>query len=106
MKRKRLKTARDLIADDTLSDPGGGGASLMKGRNSKRRGRPKGSINKITRLLAEDGMEVADRAGDALAAQKKYGSLCSEGGSKSYFKWLAVYEPEVFVGLLKKLIPG
>ena len=77
----------------------------MKG-HSRRGGRPKGAINKITRLLKEDGMEVANRRGDALAAHEELGKLYPEGGSKSYFKWLAVNEPRVFVGLLKKLIPG
>ena len=50
-------------------------------------------------------MDVARRAGDALAAHKKLGKLYPEGGSKGYFKWLVANEPKVFVGLLKKLMP-
>jgi hypothetical protein len=104
MKRTKFKSARDRTANDTQSNPvSEGGALLMKG-HSKRGGRPKGAINKVTRLLKEDGMEVAGRAGDALAAHKKLGKLYPEGGSKSYFKWLAVNEPKIFVGLLKKLL--
>jgi hypothetical protein len=95
MKRTKMKSVR---VANSVSE---GGASLM---NSRRGGRPKGAINKVTRLLKEDGMEVANRAGDALAAHKELGKLYPEGGSKSYFKWLAVNEPKVFVGLLKKLL--
>jgi hypothetical protein len=92
---KRTKTKSVRVANSVS------GASLMKPR---RGGRPKGAINKITRLLKEDGMEVANRRGDALAAHEELGKLYPEGGSKSYFKWLAVNEPKIFVGLLKKLL--
>jgi hypothetical protein len=59
MKRTKFNSAGDRTANDTQSNPvSEGDALLMKG-HSKRGGRTKGAINKITRLLKEDGMEVA-----------------------------------------------
>lgn len=61
----------------------------------RRRGRPKGSLNKTTKLLKDAILMAADQAGD------QYGSE----GLVSYLQYHALNNPGPFFALLTKVLP-
>ena len=114
MKRIKLKSVRDRTANNTLSKP----VPESQGRGSEARrkrmgGRKKGTPNKVTSAVNEilqSGVLIGDRikevelgANPEEKAERR--ANFSEGGMLGYLKWLALNRPDVFCGMLKKLIP-
>lgn len=114
MKRIKLKSVRDRTANNTLSKP----VPESQGRGSEARrkrmgGRKKGTPNKVTSAVNEilqSGILLGDRikevelgANPEEKAERR--ADFSEGGMLGYLKWLALNRPDVFFGMLKKLLP-
>jgi hypothetical protein len=71
----------------------------------EKRGRPRGSRNKMTRALKEMIVEVAEELG-RVAYKHWEKLLCGEDdGLKGYLKFLAIREPKVFAMLICRALP-
>jgi hypothetical protein len=80
-----------------------GGEKFVKGDPNPGRGRPKGSENKMTRILKEAVVVAAELVGNRLTREPK---LALEGsGLVAYLEWAAEHEPKAFLTLLGKVLP-
>jgi hypothetical protein len=71
----------------------------------EKRGRPRGSRNKMPRVLKEMIAEVAEEVGRV--ARKDWDMLLcgDDDGLKGYLKYLAIREPKVFLMLICRALP-
>jgi hypothetical protein len=72
----------------------------------EKRGRPRGSRNKMPRALKEMLVEVAEEVG-RLPRKDWDKLLCGDDdGLKGYLKYLAIREPKVFLMLICRALPA
>jgi hypothetical protein len=84
---------------------GGSETQFRADNQPKKRGRPRGSRNKMPRALKEMLVEVAEELGRV--DYKDWDKLlCGEDdGHKGYLKFLAIREPKVFAMLICRALP-
>jgi hypothetical protein len=69
-----------------------------------RRGRPKGSRNKMGRDLMDLVMQASEELG--FLKKDETGQLVAgEGGTLGYLKWIGIHKPERFVALMSRIAP-
>jgi hypothetical protein len=81
-----------------------GGEKFKQGDPNPGRGRPKGSENKVSRILKDAIMLAAELAGDRLRKNKRL-KLTAEDGVVAYLEHVALTEPKAFLPLLAKVLP-
>jgi len=78
-------------------------------RRINRGGRPRGAVNKTTRLLKDAILQAAEEMGEMEPwIHKGSGTLKwkkGKGGTLGYLKWLAANEPKAYSTLLGRVIP-
>jgi hypothetical protein len=72
----------------------------------QKRGRPRGSRNKMPRALKEAIVEVAQEVGSV--PYKDWDKLLcgDDDGLRGYLKFLAIREPKVFLMLICRILPS
>jgi hypothetical protein len=71
----------------------------------EKRGRPRGSRNKMPRVLKEMIAEVAEEVGRVDRKDWDMLLLGDDDGLKGYLKYLAIREPKVFLMLICRALP-
>ena len=69
-----------------------------------RRGRPKGSRNKMGRDLMDLVMQASEELG-FLKKDETGQFVAGEGGTLGYLKWIGIHKPERFVALMSRIAP-